>query len=256
MSVGEEEVVEMPPVEMGTAAGDGIQPTTSEEVAVPPTRQRAWGESAAFVLLLGVLILGGIFRFTGLAWDENHHLHPDERFLTSVANKLQPTYNPLTYLRTSQSPLNPYNVNEPFYVYGNFPMTATRLIAEWVQKACGNFEGGCDYTYTAYDGVHLVGRALAGVMDLLTILFIFFIGRRLYSWPAGLIAALLYALAVMPIQQSHFFTMDTWAVAWTAITMYTAVRASEERGAKSEERGERSEERRGGGEKEQAVWWA
>ncbi|MEM7039293.1 MAG: glycosyltransferase family 39 protein, partial [Bacteroidota bacterium] len=32
----------------------------------------------------------------------------------------------------------------------------------------------------------------------------------------------------MPIQQSHFYTMDNWAAALTTITMYFAVRASED----------------------------
>ena len=39
-------------------------------------------------------------------------------------------------------------------------------------------------------------------------------------------AHLLLALAVMPIQQSHFFTMDNWAAGLTTMTLYTAVRAA------------------------------
>jgi 4-amino-4-deoxy-L-arabinose transferase-like glycosyltransferase len=63
-------------------------------------------------------------------------------------------------------------------------------------------------------------------MDLVSIAFIFLIGRRLYDWRTGLLAALLLALAVMPIQQSHFFTMDNWAASLTTMTLYTAVRAA------------------------------
>lgn len=177
--------------------------------------------------ILIVLLVGGYFRFTGLDWDANHHLHPDERFLTSVATALQPVYDPISYLKTSESTLNPYNANYGFYVYGNFPMTFVRMSAQVLTDFCSDFEDLCAYTYTAYDGVHLVGRFFSGFVDLVSVLFIFLIGRRLYDWRAGFLGALLLAMAVMPIQQSHFFTMDNWAAALTTVTMYMAVRASE-----------------------------
>ncbi|MBK9055538.1 MAG: glycosyltransferase family 39 protein [Chloroflexi bacterium] len=85
----------------------------------------------------------------------------------------------------------------------------------------------CQHIYTAYDGIQLVGRALSALVDLVSILFVFLIGRRLYDWRAGLVGALLLAAAVLPIQQSHFFTMDNWAAALTTLSMYAAVRASE-----------------------------
>lgn len=187
-------------------------------------------EKTAITALVLVLLLGAVCRFTGVNWDDNHHLHPDERFLTDVATRLATTSDPLLYLRTSESPLNPYNHGFPTFVYGNFPMTVTRYAAGWATDVCGLSGSGelCPYTFTAYNGVHLVGRVLSGLMDLISILFIFLIGRRLYSWQAGLLGALLMALAVMPIQQSHFFTMDNWAAGLSTVAVYMAVRASED----------------------------
>jgi hypothetical protein len=40
------------------------------------------------VLLLGVLMLAAYFRFSGIDWDDDHHLHPDERFMTMVASSI------------------------------------------------------------------------------------------------------------------------------------------------------------------------
>ncbi|MEJ2746610.1 MAG: glycosyltransferase family 39 protein, partial [Anaerolineae bacterium] len=187
----------------------------------------------SFILILLVLLLGAYFRFSGLDWDHGTHLHPDERFLTGVTAKIQTVADPLTYLRTSESPLNPYNVGESFYVYGNFPMTVTRYVADWANGICTAVTGEtpnpdslCHYNFTAYDGVHLLGRFLSGLLDLISIFFIFLIGRRLYDWRVGVLAALLLATAVMPIQQSHFYTMDNWAAALTTIAVYTAVRAA------------------------------
>jgi YYY domain-containing protein len=191
----------------------------------PDSRKKGW-EAVAVISLLLILTLASYFRFTGLDWDAIYHLHPDERFLTDTTSLLQLT-DPISYLKTSESTLNPYNVGKSFYVYGNFPMTITRLAAEWVNGFCQTFETICTPRFTFYDGIHLVGRFLSALIDLVTVLFTYLIGRRLYDWRAGLIAALLMAAAVLPIQQSHYYTMDNWAAAMTTVAMYGAVRVSQ-----------------------------
>ncbi|MCB0035663.1 MAG: glycosyltransferase family 39 protein, partial [Anaerolineales bacterium] len=213
------------------AVSEPTSPPPPQEA--PPVQTRTISfETLALIPLVLIIVLGGYFRFVGLNWDSFTHLHPDERFLTIVTTKLETVSDPLLYLRTSESPLNPYNKGEGFYVYGNFPMTVTRYVAEWAEtlrSTCAAESEAllCQNVLTGYDGVHLIGRLLSAVMDLLSILFIFFIGRRLYGTRVGLIAAFLLATAVMPIQQSHFYTMDNWAAALTTLTFYTAVRASE-----------------------------
>lgn len=203
---------------------------TAEEKEQRSTAARAltW-DNVAMIGLILVLLLGAYYRFSGLNWDEYHHLHPDERFLTDVAYRLDPVSGPLEYFRTSESTLNPYNLgNVPTYVYGNLPMTVVVYAAEWFNDLCPLISGDCERDYAGYDGIHLVGRFLSGLVDLLAVAFLFFIGRRLYGWQVGLLAALFLALAVMPIQQSHFFTMDNWSAAFSTIAIYLAVRAAED----------------------------
>ncbi len=206
---------------------NAVSDQTGQETS-PPSRLR-WETMSVFLLLL-ILIVAAYFRFTGLNWDANHHLHPDERFLTIVASSLASVSDPLSYLRTSESTLNPYNIGQSFFVYGNFPMTVTRYIGEWADSFCSFLSyidvSLCVGSFTAYDGVQLLGRFLSGLLDLVSIFFTFLIGRRLYDWRVGLLAALLLALAVMPIQSSHFFTMDNWSAALTTISLYAAVRAA------------------------------
>ncbi|GAB4275626.1 MAG: hypothetical protein Kow0080_25210 [Candidatus Promineifilaceae bacterium] len=202
--------------------------TQPEETAVS---RRPSLETIATLLIIPILLIGAYFRFTGLDWDGNHHLHPDERFLTIVTATIQTVSDPFTYLRTSESPLNPYNQGQGFYVYGNFPMTATRYLAEWANNGCGFFQPEtipdiCQRNILGYNGIHLFGRFLSGLMDLFSILLLFLMGKRLYDWRVGALGALLLATAVMPIQQSHFYTMDNWAAALTTFTLYTAVRAA------------------------------
>ena len=42
----------------------------------------------ARAILLALLAAGALLRFQGLNWDEGHHLHPDERFISMVEEKL------------------------------------------------------------------------------------------------------------------------------------------------------------------------
>ena len=211
---------------------DHDTPTTAPPPPDPPAPTGRSGLWFA-LLLLGVLALAGWLRFTGLNWDSNSHLHPDERFLTDLAGTLSSVEHPLDYFRTSISTLNPYNVGRSFYVYGNFPMTVTRYAAEWVSGLCeaataraGSPPAWCGHRYDSYDGIQLVGRFLSALVDMVSVFFTFLIGRRLYGRWAGLLAALLLGLAVMPIQQAHFFTMDNWATAFTTLALYAAVRAA------------------------------
>src|SRR3989304_3281875 len=64
-----------------------------------------------------ILLIAAFFRFYGLNWDQNQHLHPDERFLTMVAGAMK---WPTDYLNTQTSTLNPHNIGYGFYVYGTF----------------------------------------------------------------------------------------------------------------------------------------
>ena len=104
---------------------------TDEMAVSAPPRRKSRAEAAVVVGLLLILALGAYFRFVGLNWDSDSHLHPDERFLTMVGSAVSGVDNPLDYLRTSISTLNPYNFGYSLYVYGNFPMTVTRYLAEW-----------------------------------------------------------------------------------------------------------------------------
>jgi YYY domain-containing protein len=165
--------------------------------------------------LILILIMAGWFRFTGLDWDEEKHLHPDERFLTMVTAAMEWPESFDNYFDPLQSELSPYrNDPEVWYVYGTLPI----MITKWASTVV-EMEG--------YDKVYLVGRALSGILDLGCILFIFLIGQRLYDDKVGLLGAGLYALAVHPIQLSHFYAVDTFANFFVVMTMYWAVRASE-----------------------------
>lgn len=161
--------------------------------------------------LIIILILAALLRFYGLNWDQGQHLHPDERFLTMVATDISWPNSLAGYFDTNNSSLNPHNQGFNFFVYGTFPLFFTKLLAE-------------TFGYTDYDKFTLLGRAASGFFDLLTIIFIFLIARKIFSKSTGLLAAFFYSVSVLPIQLSHFFAVDTFLNFFLTATIYLLIK--------------------------------
>ncbi|MBN1888730.1 MAG: glycosyltransferase family 39 protein [Thermoflexales bacterium] len=200
-----------------------------------PNSRSSAGSIVSPLLLIVIVAVAAYFRFSKLDWDEGQHLHPDERFLTMVETAIQPIGAPVErlgtppvgrqklrdctawggYFDTACSPLNPVNRGHGYYVYGTLPIFLVRYIGEAIDQ-------------TDYGEIHLLGRGLSGLADIVTLLLLFATARRLYDEKVALLASALFAAAALPIQQSHYFTVDNFAVMFSAATFYFAVRAQQE----------------------------
>jgi len=168
------------------------------------------------VLLCCILLLAGVFRLYNTNWDQNQHLHPDERFLTMVGNAMQlpPTF--FSYLDPQISLFNPANNNQRFFVYGMFPLIVNKIIALLLHTD----------TYTDFT---LQGRVLSGISDLFVVFLVFLIASLLrkkeHLHPSvPYFASFFYAISVLPIQLSHFFTVDTFLNLFLVTTFYFLLR--------------------------------
>jgi YYY domain-containing protein len=204
----------------------------------------AWLRTDAAVrwALVLILVVGAYLRWSHLDWDQGTHIHPDERFLTMVESALELPKSLGEFFNSQTSPMSPYNKGYGFFVYGTLPIFIVRVVAQFADKfnqvaRLWTVAPDVPRGLVGYDGVHLVGRALSGLFDLGCVLLIYVVGRRLYGRRVGLLAAALLAFAVLPLQQSHFFTVDTFGTFFALLTFYFAVRV-----AQGGERG-----RRGGG---------
>ena len=92
------------------------------------------------------------------------------------------------------------------------PLFLTRLVAEWVKM-------------TTYDSIVLVGRAMSGLFDLAAVCMLYLVGTRLYNRRTGLLAAGLAAAAVLPIQLSHYFAVDSFSTVFVVACFYFALLA-------------------------------
>jgi YYY domain-containing protein len=177
------------------------------------TRKRGndnWRALVIVFLLLAIICAGAYLRTIGVDWDAGRHLHPDERFLSMVLNSMTPVKSVGEYFNTDASTLNPGNVGYDFFVYGTLPLFIIRYVGEWVGQV-------------GYDPITIVGRQLSALADIFTILLVFLIALRLFNSKAALLAAALYAFAVLPIQQSHFMTVDTFTNTFGMLTVYLGV---------------------------------
>jgi hypothetical protein len=170
------------------------------------------------IILFLIIILGAFFRFYNIDWDQGQHLHPDERFLTMVGTSMLMPSSFITYLDPQLSTMNPANIGHPFYVYGTLPVVITKLLAVSI---------GADN----YMDITILGRILSGFADLLVIIVLFKtleLFERKYRTHEQIKywAAFFYAIAVLPIQLSHFFAVDTFLNLFIFTSFYFAVRFS------------------------------
>jgi hypothetical protein len=159
------------------------------------------------VLLIVVLLAGAYFRLSGSDWGQLNVQHPDENFMTSVTLGIQPVHSLADYFNTAKSTLNPAVVGYPAYVYGTLPLFIVHYLAE---------------SFGKLNAVTLFGRQLSAVADLGTIALLYFIVKRFYKFRVALLAAAFSSVAVMQIQQSHFYTTDSFSTFFMFLTLSIA----------------------------------
>ena len=167
-------------------------------------------------LLIAILALALALRFYGLGWDDGFGFtpHPDERaILDRVIGVSPPGLGELgLLLDAEQSPWNPRWFN-----YGSFPLYVLK-VAQMV---------GAPFLDDAND-IRVLGRAVSGLADVATILAVYGIAALAFDRRTGLLAAGLTALAVVHIQLSHFFAVDTLQAMLAIAALYFMVRVARE----------------------------
>ena len=169
-------------------------------------------------ILLGViLLLALVLRMTGTDWDQGGLYHPDERDFLGRAERLD--FSQLTEpgLLGVESRLNPRWFN-----YGSLPL----YVLSGLKSLASPFT---DQDWNLFD-LRFPGRNLAAIADTITVLFVFLLATRLVGdRRAGLIAALLAAMAVIHIQNAHYTAVDAPMTMFIIATIYFSTRLVQER---------------------------
>ncbi|MEI7652814.1 MAG: glycosyltransferase family 39 protein [bacterium] len=154
-----------------------------------------------FFPLVAILAAGLGLRLYGINWDLGAHLHPDERMLIMVAERL----------------LVPGNSNPDFFNYGSLPI----YLLSFLWKVCNFTSLSCAHL-SSYDGLLVIGRSLSVLTDMGTLCVIYAIARL--CWPTqrnlSLFPVVMYAFAFFPIQNTHFFVVDVFMTFFVTLGMY------------------------------------
>lgn len=163
------------------------------------------------LILFLIFLLGSTFRLYGLDWDQGYHLHPDERMLVMVAERVN-LPNSLQSFFSPKSSLNPQ-----FFPYGSLPIYFLKFIATIVSSVLNN------PAYASYSLINIVGRFLSAFFDLGIVFVIYKLGKKIFGCSTGLLASALYSFCVFPIQLSHFFAVDTFLTFFVTATIYRLI---------------------------------
>lgn len=161
---------------------------------------------STLLLLISILALSTIFRIYGINWDNGFHMHPDERAIVIAVSNLSFPLSLHSFFSQS-SPWNPH-----FFAYGSFPFYLLRIV--------GDVLGFFNPLYASYTLITIPGREISTMSDLLTVILLFLLGKRLFSQAIGLTASFLYGVSVLPIQLSHFYAVDTLLTFFILATLY------------------------------------
>jgi len=192
-------------------------------VAAPSPHQRPrvaerHAETLSVLALLFICLLALGLRLYGADWDQGYFFHPDERQVFYVTEELQ-LPSPLTW----QALLDPESSwNPDFFAYGSLPMYLLRIVADLLKHASPAY----DVRYAYY----LVARGLSALFDTVTVMLVYALAKRLYGRGVALLGALFTALAVLHIQLSHFYTVDTLLTFFALAVLMAAVRLAQEGG--------------------------
>ncbi len=155
-------------------------------------------------LALLIVVVALCLRVVGIDWDRRRLLHPDERFLVVTTAALGVPDSLAAYLDADRSPLNPRRADRSF-AYGTLPLTLTRVATVATGPSLG--------------AITLTGRAISAAADMGTLVLLGWLARRLYGAHTALLAMSLYAFAVLPIQHSHFFVVESLLTWWCLVAI-------------------------------------
>ena len=187
--------------------------------------------------LLLILALGLALRLHGLNWDSGFGFHPDERdiymrsgcmfdLLTEAPGwescgyvEDQPLAEPGlpglgAFLDAERSPLNPH-----WFPLGSiliYVMVFFRSIIELFADV-----NALDMRYA--------GRILSALADVGSILLVYLLGHRMFGRGVGLLAAAFTAVAVIHVQNSHFYRPETFSVFFSLAAFWAMLRMVEKK---------------------------
>ena len=213
-------------------------------------------KTLTYLSLLIIVCSGLILRTWNINFDKGVGSHPDERSTVcfhAPRIKLPASWD--EFKDPQRSPMNPlWNLERQAresFTYGHFPLYLGILTGNVLTKLAPLAEKiGLPQAQLAMmqratepcNGIAIAGRLTIALLDTLTILLLFFLGRRMVGPRGrdnnrrrssgalvGLLAAGFYAFTAQAIQLSHFFAMDPASTTFTVLAVLGGVMMVQDR---------------------------
>ncbi len=211
------------------------------------TKQMFTRKSFHALALLVLILVGFTLRVWNLNFDQGLGTHPDERSTVCfVAPSIGWPQSLEEFRDPQRSPLNPLwdraQQRPRSYTYGHLPLYMGIVMGEAFHTVAPLAERvGAPAPVVemlrrgneACGGIAVAGRFVIALLDTLTILLVFLLGRRAFSTGAGLVAAAFYAFTAQAIQLSHFYSMDPASTTFTVMAVLGGVAMVQERSLRS-----------------------
>jgi hypothetical protein len=162
--------------------------------------------------LLLITSAGAALRFYGLEQGVPWHFHADEMLALRGAEQLRVT--PQIAAESAK-----------FFIYPVLPKELLALLVDAYEALNQPLDLG-----TRKDArvLMLLGRSVSAIASTLTIPIVFLIGRRTAGPGAGLMAAALFAGAVISVANAHFFTADSTLTLLCALSLLACLQVTQD----------------------------
>ena len=175
---------------------------------------RSFPKNLYLPLILGISL---VLRIYGISWDSGFLFHPDERaILFHVSDLAWPTSSNL--LNLFDADLSSWN--PAWFPYGSFPLYLLKFVQIIFSPAI----------QMDLVDLSIAGRTISALADTLSVLVVYLIGTRVYGNRVGLLSAVVMTFAVLHVQLSHFYAVDTLATLFVLLSIHSMIRLTQEGG--------------------------
>ena len=188
------------------------------------------------LLLPLILAVALALRLYGIDWDDGHGFHPDERSIYMRSDCMYrvlteaPGYADCTvghpetepglpsagtFLDADRSPLNPH-----WFPLGSI-LIYLILGIRFMLEPFTDFGSLLSLSY--------IGRSIVALADVGTVFMVYLLGKRIYGKRVGLLGSALVALAVVHIQNSHFYRPEPLSIFFVLVSFWFMLQMMERR---------------------------
>ncbi|MBA7579029.1 Undecaprenyl phosphate-alpha-4-amino-4-deoxy-L-arabinose arabinosyl transferase [subsurface metagenome] len=138
--------------------------------------------------------------------------HPDEELILKTISHMNPKKFDFDTKNYIYAPFFTYQIGLGIFLGGLFHFFPLKQNIFFYLKNPGEFAK-----------IYLAGRFIVVLLSLLTVLFVYLIGKKLYNEKVGLLSSLFLAVTPLFVIQSHYIKPDIPMVFWVTLSFYFAL---------------------------------